>query len=59
MIVLFSEVQVGQEFFDTFSGEHCVKTGDNTARLITGGDAVQGEDEFDPEEYVEVDFCAN
>lgn len=39
----FQKLNIGDTFFDPFSGEYFEKTSDTTAIFITGGDAFQTE----------------
>lgn len=41
--IQFQALNVGEFFFDCFSGEYFEKTSDTTAIFITGGDAFQTE----------------
>ena len=53
--ILFKDVQIGEKFFDTVSGEYWQKNDALCAILLTGGNhGVEGQaDEFDPFEEVE------
>jgi hypothetical protein len=50
----FGEVEIGQRFFDYYSGEYWIKTSDTEATLDSGGDALGGIDMFNANEEVEV-----
>jgi hypothetical protein len=52
MKILFSQVKVGQRFFDPYSGDYWIKADDTTATEDLNDNGV---DTFDPEEYVDVD----
>ena len=50
----FSDVRVGERFFDPFSGEFWEKTSPATALCDSGGDGLEGRaDEFNPHDVVE------
>ena len=50
----FSDLRLGERFFDPFSGEFWEKTGPTTALCDSGGDGLEGHaDEFNPHDVVE------
>ncbi len=53
--VHFSEVKVGQRFFDLISAEYFIKQSDVFAVMVTGiGDGVTA-DEFEPDDVVRIE----
>ncbi len=51
----FSEVEIGQRFFDLISAEYFIKQSDTTAVMVTGiGDGTTA-DEFEPDDVVRID----
>ncbi len=53
--VHFSEVEIGQKFFDLISAEYFVKQSDDSAVMVSGiGDGVTA-DEFEPDDVVRID----
>lgn len=53
--VHFSEVEIGQKFFDLISAEYFVKQSDDTAVMVSGiGDGVTA-DEFEPDDVVRIE----
>ncbi len=53
--VHFSDVAIGQKFFDLISAEYFVKKTDDTAVMVTGiGDGVTP-DEFEPDDVVRIE----
>ena len=51
----FSEVEIGQKFFDLISAEYFVKKSEGLAVMVSGiGDGVTA-DEFEPDDVVRVD----
>jgi hypothetical protein len=51
----FSEVEIGQKFFDLISAEYFVKKSEDLAVMVSGiGDGVTA-DEFEPDDVVRVD----
>lgn len=51
----FSEVDIGQRFYDLISAEYFVKQTADTAIMVTGiGDGVTA-DEFEPDDVVRID----
>lgn len=54
--VKFSEVSIGQRFFDPISQEYFVKQSDELAAMVTGiGDGTVP-DEFEPDDTVGIDI---
>lgn len=54
--IQFSEVALGQRFFDPVSAEYFVKLGASMAAMVTGiGDGTKP-DEFEPDDDVGVDL---
>ena len=53
--IKFSEVAIGQRFFDPISQEYFVKQSDEMAAMVTGiGDGTVP-DEFEPDDVVDID----
>ena len=53
--VHFSEVEIGQKFFDLISAEYFVKQSEDMAVMVSGiGDGVTA-DEFEPDDVVRID----
>lgn len=53
--ITFSEVAVGQRFYDPISAEYFVKQSDTLAAMVTGiGDGTVP-DEFEPDDVVGID----
>ncbi len=51
----FSEVAIGQKFFDLISAEYFIKQSDETAVMVSGiGDGVTPDD-FEPDDVVRID----
>ncbi len=51
----FSDVQIGQKFFDLISAEYFIKQSDDSAVMVSGiGDGVTA-DEFEPDDVVRID----
>lgn len=51
----FSEVAIGQRFYDPISAEYFVKQSDTTAAMVTGiGDGTVP-DEFEPDDVVRIE----
>jgi hypothetical protein len=54
--IKFSEVSIGQRFFDPISQEYFVKQSDELAAMVTGiGDGTVP-DEFEPDDTVGIDI---
>ncbi len=51
----FSDVEVGQRFFDLISAEYFVKQSDTTAVMVTGIGDGKTADEFEPDDVVRID----
>jgi hypothetical protein len=51
----FSEVEIGQKFFDLISAEYFVKQSDTTAVMVTGIGDGKTADEFEPDDVVRVE----
>lgn len=52
----FSELRIGQHFFDPYSGESWIRTGPTTAVCDSGGDAFEGEaSEFHPSDVIQLE----
>lgn len=50
--IKFSELSIGQQFYDPISGEYFVKRAENLAAMVTGlGDGTIP-DEFEPDDIV-------
>ncbi len=53
--VHFSDVDIGQKFYDLISAEYFIKKSDDTAVMVTGiGDGMT-EDEFEPDDVVRIE----
>lgn len=51
----FSEVAIGQRFYDPISAEYFIKQTENTAAMVTGiGDGTVP-DEFEPDDVVRIE----
>lgn len=53
--VEFSTVEIGEEFFDEYSGEYFVKISESTAKILTGGISDNDDENiatFEPNEIV-------
>lgn len=51
----FSDVEIGQRFYDLISAEYFVKQSANTAVMVTGiGDGTTA-DEFEPDDVVRIE----
>lgn len=51
----FSDVKIGERFFDVISAEYFIKQSDISAVMVTGiGDGVTA-DEFEPDDIVRID----
>lgn len=53
--VHFSEVEIGQKFYDLISAEYFIKKSAETAVMVTGIGDGQTEDEFEPDDVVRVE----
>lgn len=52
----FSDLEIGQKFFDLISAEYFIKTSDTTASMVRSGVGDSSkEDEFEPDDVVRVD----
>ena len=52
----FSEIEIGQKFFDLISAEYFIKTSDTTASMVRSGVGDSSkEDEFEPDDVVRLD----
>lgn len=51
----FSEVEIGQKFFDLISAEYFVKQSDDTAVMVSGIGDGKTPDEFEPDDVVRID----
>ncbi len=52
----FSDIEIGQKFFDLISAEYFIKTSDTTASMVRDGVGDRSmEDEFEPDDVVRVD----
>ncbi len=51
----FSDVEIGQKFFDLISAEYFIKTSEDTAVMVTGIGDGQTEDEFEPDDVVRIE----
>jgi hypothetical protein len=54
MDIEFGKIEYGTTFFDTYSGEYFIKTGEFTADIVLGENVNSSEDYFDPDEFVVV-----
>lgn len=52
----FSEVALGQRFFDPISAEYFVKQSDNLAAMVTGIGDGKKSDEFEADDVVGIDL---
>jgi hypothetical protein len=53
--IKFSEVSIGQRFFDPISQEYFVKQSDEMAAMVTGIGNGTVPDEFEPDDVVGID----
>ena len=53
--LLFSQVAIGQRFYDPISAEYFVKQSDTEAAMVTGIGDGSIPDEFEPDDVVGVD----
>ena len=53
--VHFSDVEIGQRFFDLISAEYFVKDTDETAIMVTGIGDGKTPDEFEPDDVVRIE----
>ena len=51
----FSEVEIGQKFFDLISAEYFVKQSADTAVMVSGIGDGKTPDEFEPDDVVRID----
>lgn len=52
---IFSEVAIGQRFYDPISAEYFIKQSDSTAAMVTGiGDGTVPDD-FEPDDVVRIE----
>lgn len=52
----FSDIEIGQKFFDLISAEYFIKTSDTAAAMVRSGVGDSSkEDEFEPDDVVRVD----
>jgi hypothetical protein len=51
----FSELEIGQRFYDPISAEYFVKQSDTMAAMVTGIGDGKTPDEFEPDDVVGVD----
>ena len=51
----FSDVEVGQRFFDLISAEYFIKQSDTTAVMVTGIGDGKTADEFEPDDVVRIE----
>jgi hypothetical protein len=54
--VKFSDLALGQRFYDPVSAEYFVKQSDTLAAMVTGGGDGTVSDEFEPDDIVGVDL---
>ena len=54
--IKFSDVGLGQRFYDPISAEYFVKQSENMAAMVTGGGDGTVPDEFDADDIVGVDL---
>ena len=54
MEIQFGKLEFGTTFFDSYSGEYFIKTGEYTAEIVSQENLHHDDDSFDPEEFVVV-----
>ena len=53
--ILFSDVEIGENFFDSYSGDTFIKVNDNQAKFTSGGEYFHNQiADFDPTEEVKM-----
>ncbi len=53
--VHFSDVEIGQRFYDLISAEYFVKQSEDTAVMVTGIGDGKTADEFEPDDVVRIE----